>query len=327
MISILDNLGIIIGISLMYAAPLIYTALGGVISENSGVINIGLEGMMTFGAFVGATIGYYAHNPWIAFLGAGLGAGILALLHAVAVINFQADHIVSGIAINFIGPGLALFLSRLFFEGAAMTKPIPIDFKIPRPLNGMFNNLIVSANPEGFWYRTLRILNSIFNQYATVYLAFIFVGLVWFMLYKTKLGLRIRSVGEHPRAADTLGIDVYKIKYIAVFLSGVFAGFGGAAMSIAVVANFRTTLISGQGFIALAAMIFGKWKPQGAMWACLLFGGAQGLAIYLGGTSFPVPSTLLSMTPYIITLLVLVFVVKEGSGPSANGVKYEKNQG
>ncbi len=191
----------------------------------------------------------------------------------------------------------------------------------------MFNNLIANAEPNGIWHSTLKILDSIFNQYATVYMAFIFVGLVWFMLYKTKLGLRIRSVGEHPRAADTLGIDVYKIKYIAVFLSGVFAGFGGAAMSIAVVANFRTTLISGQGFIALAAMIFGKWKPQGAMWACLLFGGAQGLAIYLGSTSFPVPSTLLAMTPYIITLLALVFVVREGNGPAANGIKYEKNQG
>jgi general nucleoside transport system permease protein len=327
LINIFDNVGIIIGISLMYAAPLIYTAIGGVISENSGVINIGLEGMMTFGAFVGATIGFYAQNPWLAFIGAGLGAGILALLHAVAVINYQADHIVSGIAINFIGPGLALFLSRLFFDGAAMTKPIPIDFKMPRPLNAMFDNLLASAAEGTLWHSVLRILNSIFNQYATVYMAFIFVGLVWYMLYKTKLGLRIRSVGEHPRAADTLGIDVYKIKYIAVFLSGVFAGFGGAAMSIAVVANFRTTLISGQGFIALAAMIFGKWKPQGAMWACLLFGAAQGLAIYLGSTSFPVPSTLLAMTPYVITLLALVFVVREGNGPAANGIKYEKNQG
>lgn len=327
MISILDNIGIIIGISLMYSAPLIYTALGGVISENSGVINIGLEGMMTFGAFIGAAVGYYAQNPWLAFICAGLGAGILALLHAVAVINFQADHIVSGISINFIGPGLALFLSRLFFDGAAMTKPIPIDFKIPRPLNGMFSSLLANYPKGTTLHPVLRILNSIFNQYATVYMAFIFVLLVWYMLYKTKLGLRIRSVGEHPRAADTLGINVYKIKYISVFLSGIFAGFGGAAMSIAVVANFRTTLISGQGFIALAAMIFGKWKPQGAMWACLLFGAAQGVAIYLGGTTFPVPSTLLAMTPYVITLLALIFVVREGHGPSANGIKYEKNQG
>lgn len=296
----------------MYAAPLIYTALGGVVSENAGVVNIGLEGMMTFGAFVGATVGFYAHNPWIAFLAAGLGGGLLALLHAIATINFSADHIISGIALNFIGPGLAIFLSRIFFSGAAMTEPIPIDFKIPRSLNGLFEQN--------------SILEVIFNQYDTVYIAFILVFVIWFMLYKTKLGLRIRSVGEHPRAADTLGVNVYRVKYFSVILSGVLAGFGGASMSIAVVANFRPSLISGQGFIAMAAMIFGKWKPQGAMWACLLFGVAQGLGIYLGSTDIGISSNLLSMLPYIITLLTLVLFVGEGGGgPAANGQPYEKN--
>ena len=311
--SIIDNIGIIIGISLLYAAPLMFTALGGVMSENAGIVNIGLEGMMTFGAFVGAAVGYYTLNPWLAFIAAGLAGALLALLHAIATISFSADHVVSGIAINFIGPGMAVFLSRLFFEGAAMTKPIPIDNKMPRPLNGIL--------PQN------TFINSVLNQYTTVYMAFILVVLVWFLLYKTKLGLRIRSVGEHPRAADTLGINVQRVKYIAVLLSGTFAGFGGAAMSIAVVANWRTTLISGQGFIALAAMIFGKWKPQGAMWACLLFGAAQGLVIYLGSTSIQISSQLLAMVPYAITLLVLMFIVGEGNGPAANGVPYEKNQG
>ena len=309
--SIIDNVGIIFGISLMYAAPLIYTALGGVMSENAGVVNIGLEGMMTIGAFTGAAVGYYTLNPWFAFLAAGLAGGALALLHAIATVHFTADHVVSGIAINFIGPGLAVFLSRIFFDGAAMTQPIDFNHKIPKSLSGILPS-------KGF-------LNYAFNQYDTVYLAFIMVALVWFLLYKTKLGLRIRSVGEHPRAADTLGVNVYLIKYIAVILSGVFAGFGGAAMSLAVVANYRVSLISGQGFIALAAMIFGKWKPQGAMWACLLFGGAQGLITYLGSTSIAIPSALLAMVPYVITLLVLMFVVGEGNGPKANGLAYEKN--
>lgn len=310
MSNIINNIGIILGISLMYAAPLIYTALGGVLSENAGVVNIGLEGMMTIGAFTGAAVGYYTLNPWFAFLAAGLAGGALALLHAIATVHFTADHVVSGIAINFIGPGLAVFLSRIFFDGAAMTLPIDFNHKIPKSLSAILPK-------SGFF-------NYVFNQYDTVYLAFIMVGLVWFLLYKTKLGLRIRSVGEHPRAADTLGVNVYLIKYIAVILSGVFAGFGGAAMSLAVVANFRVTLISGQGFIALAAMIFGKWKPQGAMWACLLFGAAQGLITYLGSTSLEIPSALLAMVPYVITLLVLMFVVGEGNGPKANGVPYEK---
>lgn len=308
--SIIDNIGIILGISLMYAAPLIYTALGGVLSENSGVVNIGLEGMMTIGAFTGAAVGYYTLNPWFAFLAAGLAGGGLALFHAIATVHFTADHVVSGIAINFIGPGLAIFLSRIFFDGAAMTLPIDFNHKIPKTLSAILPE-------EGFF-------NYVFNQYDTVYLSFIMVGLVWFLLYKTKLGLRMRSVGEHPRAADTLGINVYLIKYIAVILSGVFAGFGGAAMSLAVVANYRVTLISGQGFIALAAMIFGKWKPQGAMWACLLFGAAQGLITYVGSTTIDIPSALLAMVPYVITLLVLMFVVGEGNGPKANGVPYEK---
>lgn len=309
----LNDIGLILGITLMYSAPLIYTALGGVISENSGVVNIGLEGMMTMGAFVGAAVGYYSGNPWLAFVAAGLSGGVLALLHALACVTFAADQVVSGIAINFIGPGLALFLSRVFFHGATMTMPIELDNKMPRPLNGLFP--------------ARTFLDLVFNQYATVYMAFILVFIVWFLLYKTRFGLRLRAVGEHPRAADTLGVNVFKVKYIAVILSGIFAGFGGAAMSIAVVSNFRPTLISGQGFIALAAMIFGKWKPQGAMWACLLFGAAQGLVVYLGGTDIQVSSQILAMIPYILTLIVLMSFVGKANGPAANGVPYEKNQG
>ena len=310
-LKIINDVGIIIGISLMYAAPLMFTSLGGVMSENAGVVNIGLEGMMTIGAFVGAAVAYFTRDPWIGFIAAGLAGGGLAILHAVACVTFAADHVVSGIAMNFIGPGLALFLCKVFFDGAAMTIPLDLDHKIPRPLNGILT-------PDSF-------LNSVLNQYATVYIAFLLVFIVWFLLYKTKIGLRIRSVGEHPRAADTLGVNVYKMKYLAVILSGVFAGFGGAALSIAVVSNYRASLISGQGFIALAAMIFGNWKPQGAMWGCLLFGAAQGLVVYLGGTSLKVSSQILAMIPYIITLIILIGFVGEASGPAANGLPYEKN--
>lgn len=308
---ILNDIGGIIGISLMYSAPLIYTSLGGVLSENSGVVNIGLEGMMTIGAFTGATVAYFTKNPWLGFIAAGIAGALLALLHAIACVTFTADQVVSGIAINFIGPGVALFLTKIFFDGAAMTMPIDLDNKIPRPLEGLFS--------QG------SILDSVFNQYATVYIAFILVFLVWLMLYKTKIGLRIRAVGEHPKAAETLGINVYRIKYLAVILSGVLAGFGGAAMSIAVVSNFRNTLISGQGFISLAAVIFGKWKPQGAMWGCLLFGAAQGISIYLGQSGV-VSSQLLAMLPYLITIVVLILFVGESSGPAANGVPYERDK-
>lgn len=309
----IEILGTIIGISLMYATPLIYTALGGVFSENSGVINIGLEGMMAFGAFIGATVGFYTLNPWLAFLAAGLAGGAIALLHAIATVTFTADHTISGVAINFIGPGLAVFLSRIFFDGAAMTVPIPLENKIPM----LFTDVFAQGT----------FLDRIVSQYATVYIAFALVALVWFVLYKTKFGLRLRSVGEYPRAAETLGIKVRSIKYVAVVLSGIFAGFGGAAMSLAVVNNYRISLISGHGFIALAAMIFGKWKPQGAMWACLLFGFAQGISVYIGSTGLDIPSSLLAMVPYMITILALIFVVGEANGPKANGIPYEKNEG
>lgn len=307
----LNNIGFLIGTTLMYSSPLIYTALGGVITENSGIVNIGLEGMMTIGAFAGAAVGFYTNNPWLGFLAAGLAGGLLALLHAIASVTFAADQVVSGIAINFLGPGLALFLSRIFFEGATQTKAIPLDFKIPRPLNGVF--------PQN------SFLDMVFNQYATVYLAFVFVVIIWFVLYKTKLGLRIRAIGEYPKAADTLGINVFKLRYFAVIMSGVFAGFGGAAMSMAVVSSFRPALISGHGFIALAAMIFGKWRPQGAMWACLLFGATQGLVVYLGSTAIEISTHLLSLLPYVITLLILMGFVGKSSAPAASGTAYEKN--
>ncbi len=309
--TILSNLALIIGTTLMYSTPLIYTSLGGVLSENSGVINIGLEGMMVIGAFAGAAIGYFAGDPWIAFIGAGIAGGLFGLLHAFACVTFGANQVVSGIAVNFLGIGIALFLSRILFEGATMTKSIALDNKMPRPLNGVF--------PEG------SILNIIFdNQYATVYLAFLMVLFIWFFMYKTKYGLRLRSVGEHPTAADTLGIKVMRIRYFAVIMSGVFAGFGGAAMSLAIVSNFRPTLISGHGFIALAAMIFGKWKPQGALLACLLFGGAQGLAVFLGQFDFEISTQLISMLPYVITIVVLIGFVGKSAAPSADGIPYEK---
>ena len=286
--------------------------MGGVVSENTGVVNIGLEGMMTIGAVVGATVGYYLGNPWIAFLSAGLGGMGIALLHGIATIHFGADHVVSGTAINLLGPGLAIFLARMFFDGAAMTKPIPLKNKMPRVLNHVFE-------PGS-------ALDIIFGQYITVYIAFVLVALVFFILYKTKLGLRIRSVGEHPHAAETLGVDVYKIKYIGVLTSGFLAGLGGASLSLAVVANFRETLISGQGFIALAAVIFGGWKPHTTLLACLLFGAAEGLVIYMGSTSLKVAPDLLNMLPYIITMFAMIVFVGEARGPSANGIPYKRNK-
>ena len=312
--AIIKDIGFIIGTTLMYSTPLIFTSLGGVVTEKSGVVNIGLEGMMYFGAFMGATVAYFTQNPWLGFLCAGLGGAFLGLIHAIACVSFSAEQIVSGIAINFLGPGAALFLSRLFFDGATQTLTIPN--KIPLPFSFLFG--------DGKLFKSAGFMDLVFNRFATVYLAFFLVLVVWFVLYKTKIGMRVQAVGEHPEAADTLGISVYGIRYGAVISSGFFAGLGGAAMSIAVVSRFSNTLISGHGFIALAAMIFGKWRPQGALMACLLFGGAKGFEIFLGAKGVPVPSSLLAMLPYILTIVVLVGIVGNTTPPTAIGKIFDK---
>ena len=296
-----SNIFLAITITFMYAAPLILTALGGVVSERSGVINIGLEGMMVIGAFAGAAAGYYSGSPWIGFLAAGLAGGLLALLHAVASITFKANQTISGVALNFIGQGLALFLCRLFFDGATMSKPVPKQMLKLMSLLGL--------QPEG----ALRN----FDVDITFVIALVLTGVIWFVLYRTKWGLRLRAVGEHPAAADTLGVNVYAVRYAAVIISGVLAGFGGAAQSLAVVSLFTPTVISGQGFIAMAAVIFGKWTPHGAFLACLVFA-------LLGGGSSSISPQLLSMLPYVLTILVLVLFVGKAVAPKADGVPYEK---
>lgn len=278
--------------TLMYSTPLIFTALGGVLSEKSGVINIGLEGMMTFGAFVASWVAIVTGNPWLGFLAGGIAGLLLALLHAFASIELKANQVVSGMAINFLGAGLSIFFCRIFFEGASMTPPLDLDKKIP----------------------------LLFNQYETVYLAFIATLLIWFIFNKTTLGLRLIASGEHPKAAGAAGIKVSLYRYIGVLSSGFLAGLGGASLSIAIVSNFRPTLISGQGFIALAAMIFGKWNPVGTLLACLFFGFSQALVVFIGG--FPelqISSQLLATLPYVLTLIVLVGFMGRTTAPSALG--------
>lgn len=309
--------GYIIGTSFMYATPLIFTANGAVITENSGVVNIGLEGMMTIGAFAGAAAGVLTGDPWLSFFIAGLSGAFFGLLHAIACIKYNADQVVSGIAMNFLAPGVAFFLSRRLFHGATMTPTV--NNKMPKPFNEFFAGM-VQANPDSVW---AKFADSVFNQNITVYLSIILVFATWYVMTHTRLGLRIRAVGEHPKAADTVGVNIYNVRYLCVILSGFFAGLGGAAMSIAIVAGFRPGLISGHGFIAMAAMIFGKWKPRLTMVACLLFGATNGLKFYLGSVGVQINGDLLSTMPYIITLLVLVLFVGKAVAPAASGKPYE----
>ncbi len=240
------------------------------------------------------------------FFAAGLAGGVIALLHAFASITCKADQTISGIAINLIGPGVALFVCRLLFDGATMSLPVP--HKIPKVFGSLNSKAFQNLNVD-----------------VTVVIAFVLAVFIWFFLYKTKWGLHIRAVGEHPAAADTMGLNVYKIRYICVLVSGILAGLGGASMTLAIIPQFTPTAISGQGFIALAAVIFGKWTPHGAYGACLLFGAAQALTVTLGGGRFAVPSSILAMLPYLITIVILILFVGKSSAPKASGQPYEKD--
>ncbi|WP_455020678.1 ABC transporter permease [Lancefieldella rimae] len=306
MTALIKILVLLVGGTLMYSTPLVFGALGGVLSERSGVVNIGIEGMMNVGAFAGVAGSYLTGSPWVGLLCAGIAGGLVALLHAIASITFNADQTVSGVAINLLAPGIALFACGHLFEGAKQT---PAVNTLPKLFgNGAFNDTLFSA----------------LNVDITVLLALITSAVVWFVLYRTKWGLRIRSVGEHPHASETLGIGVRCTRYVCVIISGILAGFGGASVTLAIISQYTQTAISGQGFIALAAVIFGKWKPQGAYGACLLFGFTQELAILLGGGATPIPSEIISMLPYIITIITLILFVGRSVAPKADGVPYVK---
>lgn len=283
---------LILSTALMYATPLIFAALGGVLSERSGIINIGLEGLMTLGAFVGSLVAYKTANPWLGFLAGGLASLVLVLPHAIASIWLRANQVVSSMALNFIGPGLSLFLCRFFFDGSSTTPVLDLSQKLP------------------------LVLDSV---YVTTAIAILAVLLIHFIFYYTFWGLSLRAIGEHPKAIQSFGIKVEFYRLIAVSLSGFLAGLGGASMSLAIVSNFRATLISGQGFIALAAMIFGRWTPIGALIAALFFGLGQSLSVALGATGIELSSELVSMLPYVMALVALKFMAKNSSAPKALG--------
>lgn len=303
----INTITLLLGVTLLYSTPMVFGALGGVLSERSGVVNIGIEGMMTFGAFAGAAAGYYSGSPWIGVLCAALAGGILALLHAVAAITCQADQTISGVAINLLGPALAVFFCRLAFDGATMS--YPVANKLPK---------IFGSGAEGIWANL--------NVDIMVIVALLFAVAMWFVLYRTKWGMRILAVGENPAAADTLGINVYKTRYICVILSGILAGIGGATVTLGIVAQFTQTSVAGQGFIALAAVIFGKWKPLGAYRACLIFGFSQALTVVLGGGAVAVPTEILAMLPYVLTIVILILFIGKSVAPKADGVPYVKGR-
>ena len=309
--TIIKELGVIIYATLMFAPPLIYAALGSCFSEVSGVVNIGIEGMMTAGAFTGCAVAFFTGNPFLGFLAAGLAGAFFGFLHAIASVNFGANQVISGTAINMLAPAMAIMMAYTIF-GSSDTKPLAEVSQIPILFKGVFDTNTTMGN----------FMKNVFSTYVTTYLVFILVIVCWFVFYKTRFGLRLRACGEHPLACETLGIDVMKMRIICVVISGFLSGLGGAIMTMAITNQFRPISIVGQGFIAIAAVIFGKFKPQSALIGCLLFGFCTGLKIVLG--SQIVSAQIVSMIPYIVTIIALVLFVGQAHIPKANGVPYIK---
>ena len=290
------------------STPLILAALGGMFSERAGIINIALEGMMLAGAFTAAAVTYAVGNPFVG-LAAGMLAGMLiAAIHAVVSIRYKADQVVTGTAINILMLGLPAFLSGAFFLSSGSTPQIPKDHLIP---------------------------------WTPIVIAFVLVPLTWYVLYKTPFGLRVRSVGENPEAADAAGINVSRIQYCGVLLSGALAGIGGAYLSIGQSSLFTRNMTSGRGFIALAALIFGKWRPVQTLAACLLFGFTEAISIQMqGAIKLPVffahllrqnagddiPVQFIQMVPYLLTIIVLAGFIGSSRPPRALGIPYQKEK-
>lgn len=294
---------------LRLSTPLILAALGGLYAERSGVINIALEGMMLAGAFTAAAVTIYAHNPWVGLLAAAFAGVLVAWLHAVATINYKADQVVSGTAINILFLGVPALLSGALFDSTGATPQLPKDQVLPD---------IALFNPE-----SSPMLASVFNQKPLVYLAFIMAGVTFYVLYRTRFGLRLRAVGENPEAADTAGVNVRRMRYAGVLISGALAALGGAYLSIGQNSLFTRNMTAGRGFIALAALIFGKWDPVGALLACLLFGLAEAVAIRMQGT-VNIPNQFIQLIPYVLTMVALAGLVRRASPPKALGVAYAK---
>ena len=303
--------GALTGATLRYATPLLFAALGGLFSERSGVVNIGLEGMMLTGAFF-AIWGADVTGTWTLGLAIGVGSGALfGLLHAFFSITLRADQIVGGTAVNLIALGLTTYLFIRIY-GAQGT---PTDISsIPNVTIGFLDEIPLIGN----------YLDDVFGRLnLMIWAGFVLVVVVWVVVFKTPIGLRIRSVGEHPRAADTVGINVYAVRYGAVILSGALAAAGGAYLSLGFVETFDQNMTAGRGFIALAALIFGSWRPFGAAAACLLFGFSSALSDNLQTYSTSV-STLFEALPYALTLVAVAGVIGRSIPPAAVGRPYVK---
>ncbi len=301
---------------LMIAAPIMIAGLGGIMSERVGIVNIALEGIMLFGAFAAASIiilfesfGWFTQGPWLSLIIAAIAGGIFSLILALSTITFSADHTIAGTAVNLLAAGITVYFTQIIFN-----QQRSIAYK-----RG-FRKMSVP------FLEDIPLLGGLFtNIYPTIFLALFLVIVIWFVLFKTPFGLRLRSCGENPHASASMGINVIKTRYMGVFISGLLAGLAGGIIVLTVDTQFTAVSIHGLGFIAVAAVIFGKWNPFGLLGASLFFGLSQTIGVY--ASDIPIiqnlPTELFSALPYILTVAALVVFRGKGVAPKAAGEIYD----
>lgn len=306
-----DILIAILATAVTAGTPILYAALGEILAERAGILNLGVEGMMLVGAVSGFIFALKTENPWYGILIAMLAGGAIALIHAILTITLKANQVVSGLALTMFGTGLSGYIGKSY-----VGMPLPVPFhKVPLP--GLSDIPVIGP--------------VFFNQDPMVYLSYILVALLWFLTFRTRAGLHLRAVGENPAAADSMGVNVFHIRYIYVIIGGMLAGIGGAYLSLYYVPSWMENITAGRGWIAVALVIFATWNPANALWGSYFFGGIDALGFRLQTLNVTVSPYFLKMLPYIFTVLVLILVTKRNmvkriGSPQALGLPYDREE-
>jgi simple sugar transport system permease protein len=310
--------------TLRMSTPLILCALAGLLSERSGVVDIGLEGKMLFAAFAAGAAGAHFESTPIAISMAMLVATTLSWMHGLACVSHRGDQVVSGVAINIIAAGLTVVLGIAWFEQGGQTPPVENDVRISALFPGLADAARVIPGVGGM------VGEGLLSHNAMVYLALALVPSVWWLLFRTRFGLRLRAVGENPQMVDAAGVSVARLRYTALTLNGILCGLAGSYLVLAQGANFSQNMTAGRGYMALAALIFGRWHPVKALWACLLFGFLDAAAIRLQGVQVPglgeVPVQAIQALPYLLTVVLLAGFIGKAVAPQALGKPYAKER-